>query len=447
MDHIQKNIKIGLDRARALKLGLTLGSGVVIGLMSFNPSYAASRLQAMSDEQLSATVGQALMNLTYTAPTDAVNLESKRIGGDKNIGFYKMGMEADMELNANIRKLQLGCGGVNGPGCDLDIDYLSLSGVADSNTGRAASSAKISNPFLEFAIKNPDRAATREVVGLRASAEAIQGMLTFGLENGPNPSGINSLSGYMEVAAAGGKVNVNPINNLTYQSSGNTQIKGKVKGWLIPLDFTSTEYNLNITPTKQGDLRLPQQVITGKRINNAPLVATAYVNGLDLSGNIIAKAAGLNLNRKLSGSIDNLTVDVKINEGLGFFHKANLNGSAASLSLQSNDLRWPGSKSVAQNGWWLELSNPIDIGDITPTEHVTITTPTIKETLGEVSKYITANPISCGTWGLLQCVFGDSIDVKTVDLSKGTPVNLNLTNLELKNQNFAPNCYGNLKFC
>lgn len=438
MDHIQKNINS------------SLGIGLVLGLSSLIYSAgtsAASGLQVMSDEQLSATVGQALMNLTYTAPNDAINLENKRVGGDKSIGFYKMGLEADMELNANIRKLQLGCGGVNGPGCDLDIDYLSLSGVADSNTGRASSSAKISNPFLEFAIKNPDSAAKREVVGLRASAEAIQGMLTFGLENGPQKSGINSLSGYMEVAAAGGKVDVNPIKDLTYQSSGQTPITGTVKGWFIPVDFTSTEYNLNITPTQQGDLRLPQQVITGHRINNAPLTAKAYVNGLDISGNIKAETAIMNLDRKLSGKIDNLTVDVKIDEGLGFFHKANLNGSAASLSLQSRHLMWPGSKSVAQNGWWLELSNPIDIGDITPTEKVTITTPTVKETLGEVSKYITANPISCGTWGLLQCVFGDSIDVKTVDLSKGTPVNLNLANLELKNQNFAPNCYGNLKFC
>ncbi len=438
MDHIQKNINSGL------------GVGLVLGLSSLiysTGTWAASGLQAMSDEQLSATVGQALMNLTYTAPNDAINLENKRVGGDKSVGFYKMGLEADMELNANIRKLQLGCGGVNGPGCDLDIDYLSLSGVADSNTGRASSSAKISNPFLEFAIKNPDSAAKREVVGLRASAEAIQGMLTFGLENGPQKSGINSLSGYMEVAAAGGKVDVNPIKDLTYQTSGKTPITGTVQGLIFPLDFTSTQYNLNITPTQQGDLRLPQQVITGHRINNAPLTAKAYVNGLDISGNIKAETAIINLDRKLSGKIDNLTVDVKIDEGLGFFHKANLNGSAASLSLQSRHLMWPGSKSVAQNGWWLELSNPIDIGDITPTEKVTITTPTIKETLGEVSKYITANPISCGRWGLLQCVFGDTINVKTVDLSKGTPVNLNLANLELKNQNFAPNCYGNLKFC
>ncbi len=35
-----------------------------------------------------------------------------------------------MELNANIKKLQLGCGGANGLGaCDIDIDHISLSGL------------------------------------------------------------------------------------------------------------------------------------------------------------------------------------------------------------------------------------------------------------------------------------------------------------------------------
>lgn len=39
--------------------------------------------------------------------------------------------------------------------------------------GRAATSAKISNPFLEFAIKNPNSASTREVVGFRVGAEKL----------------------------------------------------------------------------------------------------------------------------------------------------------------------------------------------------------------------------------------------------------------------------------
>ncbi|MDC5073058.1 hypothetical protein NRA08_18460, partial [Acinetobacter baumannii] len=126
-----------------------------------------------------------------------------------NVGFYKLGLEAELEINANIRKLQLGCGGVNGAGgCDIDFDNVSLSGVADTREGRVASDAQLTNPFLEFAIKNPNSASTREVAGIRLSAEAVEGLLTIGTENSATPNGINSLSGYMVVAPQVGEATV-----------------------------------------------------------------------------------------------------------------------------------------------------------------------------------------------------------------------------------------------
>lgn len=187
----------------------------------------AGALQPMTDQQLSNITGQALMSLSYIAPNDAANLETKRVS-NSNIGFYKLGMEADLSLNANIKKLQLGCGGVNGANaCDIDIDNLSLSGLgnsASSNTGNAAdrnarvgSSAVLTNPFIQFAIKNPDSASTRQIVGINLSTEKATGLLTFGTENLKDasnngiPNGINSLSGYMKIAAQTGKATINPI--------------------------------------------------------------------------------------------------------------------------------------------------------------------------------------------------------------------------------------------
>ena len=59
--------------------------------------------------------------MSYTAPSGA--------GPTTSDYYYKLGLEAKMELNLNIRNLQLGCGGRNGPGnCDIDIENLSLSG-------------------------------------------------------------------------------------------------------------------------------------------------------------------------------------------------------------------------------------------------------------------------------------------------------------------------------
>lgn len=185
-------------------------------VVAISAVYAQSTtLKSMSDEQLSETTGQALMSLTYVAPTDSANMEAKRSGGDKSIGFYKLGLEAELELNANIKKLQLGCGGVNGAGnCDIDIDNLGLSGLGNSATSntdstsdraaRVGSSAVLTNPFIQFAIKNPGSASTRQVVGINLSSEKAVGLLTFGTENSGTKNGINSLSGYMKVAATRG---------------------------------------------------------------------------------------------------------------------------------------------------------------------------------------------------------------------------------------------------
>jgi hypothetical protein len=144
-----------MRRFKSLHLALLALSGLCL-----NSAYAnTSTLTSLTDTEMSATTGQALMSLSYIAPTDGANLEKLR--DSSNVGFYKLGLEAKVELNANIRNLQLGCGGANGAnGCDIDIKNLALSGLNDGTvaTGpqqggptfsgeRAATSAKITNPF------------------------------------------------------------------------------------------------------------------------------------------------------------------------------------------------------------------------------------------------------------------------------------------------------------
>lgn len=425
---------------------------LALGSLCFSSVYAGSTLVPMSDAELSATRGQALMSMSYIAPNDSANLEKLR-DSSSNVGFFKLSLDADVELNTNIRKLQLGCGGANGAGaCDIDIDNLSLSGLSNTNDGRASSSAKITNPFIEFAIKNPNSTALREVTGLRVSAEAIEGLLTFGTENSQTKNGFNSFSGYMVTQATGGSVSTaaRPTGSGLTQANLGTQITGRAKGTLIGLDvintnFRSTSYDLGLS-SASGSLFLPSQVISGKRINAANLTGTANVSGINLSGSIKADTdLIISIAGNLSGTINNLGVNVAVNEDLGYFHKVNLNGTAASLSLQAQNLQWPGAKSVSQGGWWLELSNPIDIGDVTPQSQVVITDDVVKATLGKVSQYLTNNPVNCGTLAL-DCVLGN-IDVSTVDLT-GQYVPMNLSNLVLKNQTFASNCHGaDVKFC
>ena len=458
---------------------------LALGSLYLSSTYAASSLKSLTDAEMSEATGQALMSLSYIAPNDAANLETHRVGGDRSIGFYKLGLEAEMELNLNIKKLQLGCGGISGAdGCDIDIDNISLSGLGNSATSntnsatdraaRASSSAVLTNPFIEFAIKNPEKASTRQVVGLNISAEKALGLITFGLENGPKKSGINSLSGYMEIADTTGIANVNGFGessiagesarNTLKQSDGYDPIAGEVCCTLLGIGnipFETTNYNLNLNDKKtgsnilKGDLFLRQQPITGKRITTAPLEATATVRDISLTGTIDATATALGFIRvpltgkNVAGTIQNLMVDVGINEDLGYFHKADLNGTAASLSLQSQNIQWSNNKSVAEQGWWLEFTNPIDIGFIEPELNVDIPQATLNEAFSQVSNFLKTDEgrIFCGNNLATNCLLGSDIPVGTVDLTNATRPQMNLNDLELATQNFTPNCYGNLKFC
>lgn len=163
------------------------------------PGLAA--LQEMTDQSLSNVTGQAIMLMDKEAAN--------------GFTFYKAGLDAMLEINMNIEKLQLGCGGINdltSPGsCDIDIDRLSLGCVANGS-GQCVSLDPVGNqiagaiddidanktklrdfaltrPYFQFAIKNDDSRTLREVVGIRLGAENSSGPLSF--------ASLNSFSGYL----------------------------------------------------------------------------------------------------------------------------------------------------------------------------------------------------------------------------------------------------------
>ncbi|SEO89654.1 hypothetical protein [Acinetobacter sp. yr461] len=408
-------------------------------------SYAnleSANLVPLSDSELSKVEAQALFSFTYTDPKQADASMNQQ-----NIGFYKLGLEANLELNANVNKLQLGCGGVNGlGGCDIDIDNLSLSGLSDTSDGRASSSAVFSNPFIEFAIKNPDSAALREIKGFRLSAEKVIGLLTMGLENSEKTNGINSLSGYMKIKDTTGLA-YTAARNMSYQDTGKT-IDGTVNaciGICIPLGFNSSDYNLQLQQTT-APIVINGQVISGSRMNNVMLNGVANIDQLNFSGDLKASinaALGLlNLQKNVTGSITGLRAALTVDQNLGFIHKIELN-NPFSLSLQGQQIFWPGADAAAERGWWMAFDDEIDIGNVTPSKQIEITNDVLKQVVGPISGYLTANPVRCN---LLNCLFGEDLAVGEVKLPN-TIVNFPLKDLQLKNQSFAPNCYGNLKFC
>jgi len=193
-----------------------------------------TRLAALDDASLAGIGGQAgsLFLADKITPNELAGGSSANF---TNFTYYRMGMDVKMDMNLNIAKLQLGCGGVNdmlnGPGCDLDIDYMGFMGLNAANdrpsTAGPDSVFSLTRPYIELAIKN-DGTAQREVVGIKVGAQKINGAIRLGrdytgyggygqesslvnAENGGtcNPSattgagvvachsGVNSLSGFL----------------------------------------------------------------------------------------------------------------------------------------------------------------------------------------------------------------------------------------------------------
>ena len=430
----------------------TIFAATLCSLVLTQPVWAMSTL---SDEELSDTQGQALFNLSYLAPGDRGNFETA-----SNVGFYRLGIEAEIEANLNIKKLQLGCGGVNGAGkCDIDIDHVSLSGNSATSAGRVQSDAVLTNPFFEFAIKNPNQASTREVVGFRVSAEKILGLMTFGLENSNTPSGINSLSGYLNIGSATGTA-LTQVRNMVKADTGK-DMTGRITLADIlgspTLNFSASTYNLALSAATANVVTDPK-VVHGRRLSSVDLTGNATINPINFAGQMTATLSVIgipvNLDKQVTGSISGLTATVPITENLGFIHNLPISGNPFSLSLQAQTIHWPGAAREALRGWWLAFEDQIDIGNITPTNAVPITNDVLSQALGSVgctggpgincALYVT--PINCNVFSGTNNCFGGGLSVGDVNIA-GTNVLFPLNNLQLSAQTFAPNCYGGLKFC
>ena len=375
-----------------------------------------AQMQSLSDSELSDINGQALMSLSYLAPSDSTNpmKNISNAGSANNVGFYKLGLEADVELNANIKNLQLGCGGINGAnGCDIDIKNLSLSGLPDSydsngnpvyNNGRASTSGALSNPFIEFAIVNPEKASTREVKGFRLSAEKISALLTAGLENNPTASttdGIQSLSGFMQVAATSGTAytqatkfglasNEPGAGVNDQQLSGVAHLNVCVLFCILPIVDTDVKFtsrtgsdSTGITvPSVAANFNLDPFVVNGNRKTQAEIynirtklatipIATdgsslypssMFANDqlrVDLSCDAPNSNATCDLTTLLKANakfkmaagsaINNLNMKIDFIQSLSMIHNIPLTGTGGYLSLQDMALIWPGAKVASSD--------------------------------------------------------------------------------------------------
>lgn len=360
------------------------------------PAYA---LELMTNDDLSQVSGQALI------VADTI------VGAGAGAGFTftRMGLDAELALNANINKFQLGCGGYNeaikANACDIDFDFVTLMGLNGAQPGAVGSDFVLTRPYIEIATKG-NTAATREVAGVKIGAQSANGFFSIGrtyfdpitkvatgatnLENGGTcnatsgagalacHSGINNVSGYLNTEMSA----TVPVNIATV--------------WPFPPISENSCFGNTATGIDTcGPTDVYKTVIQGTRISSLDIPDIP----LKLSGGLLS-AIGIS-----SGY-------AHIVENLRFVHGfALVNTQDFFISVQREKISYPtydktGYAVAANAGWWMNVPD-LKVMDIIG---ATVNT----DIVGALS--------ALGSPGLL------------------------VTNTELY-QTPALNCYGGYKFC
>lgn len=411
-------------------------------------------MTAMTDSEMARVSGRALLEMGKVFQAGGT---SGGVSFD-DMTYYKAGLNAKLDLNMNIEKLQLGCtaASINGQHCDIDIDNLSLSGP-DGAGPRPARDATLTRPFIELAIKNDHTRTMREVVGFRISAEQVVGLLTAGVNDG-TANGINTFSGYMDIAASDGTT-FTQAGNFTEPLSGRADVGGCIAG--CPVDYDTSTDPLPL-PSLQVDFQVPGFEVEGRRLGEITLAANANIPDIPLSGTRSAQMQGCFVvlivplcnyeisELNITGTLSGLSTDISIDEDLGYLHKIPVN-NPFSLSFQRENINWPNAPAVARTGWWMAFNDPIDLGSLsTPPSFRVDISSAYPEVAAQVTQYLTDNPLYIPFSDAVGSLFTGSYDadVGVIDLSSFAPVNVNLANLPLGSaQDVTPNCYGSAQFC
>lgn len=340
---------------------------------------SAFALQALDDDTLRTETGQAAFYTSYIDPSASGNTSA--------LGFFSLGLQGTVSLNANINHLQLGCGGVNGAGCDIDLSQVRLSGsTPDANGSYAGSDATLTNPFIQLAIKNPTSLATRQVVGIAFGSQAASGLLSIGQNPNINTpgtpggtpggeTGINTLSGNFETAVSNlivpvyvctftvtpqcsGFLNNSGNGNLpVYQSASQPHLATDASGTGTFYQYISGS---RITGLNMGPLALDASPLGGIAGLLAGLGGVAYaqimpqnlidVHNLDISS---SSKAGLLLSLNSQAILWPQIGSAGVSSFPTTAQTLNADGTLASAGYNSNGKAITANQLMAQPGWWL----------------------------------------------------------------------------------------------
>lgn len=195
---------------------------MLVAALPIMSGVAVAQLRDMGDKDLEVVSARGLLESDKIVASSITGTPAV----DSGLTFYRMGINADLAFNANINRLQLGCGGANNRlvvGCDIDLSNVGFMGLNTSNNtpcpiGASAGACPngtdfiMRRPYIELAIAN-DNTPQRQVVGFSLGSQSATGFLSVGqvyTTNSVNQetgatcyyaaqcnSGINMFSGYI----------------------------------------------------------------------------------------------------------------------------------------------------------------------------------------------------------------------------------------------------------
>lgn len=301
----------------------------------------------LSNDELGDVAGQGLILTEQIAGT----------GSGAGFTYTRMGLDANLYLNANIDKMQLGCGGFNetilSGSCDIDLDYVRLMGrytgsgnnpnqTANGGAGRAGDAATsdflLKRPYIEIATKGSG--ANRELAGIKIGSQEASGFFGVGSVNGTTHTGINTISGSLGVF----------INGYVTFGSGlgdGSACIGRPSTARCNDGNTDAPYELFSVPTTLS---------TGTRLQSL------YVPGVELSD---LDGSGI------LGIFDGRTLYAQMTTPLKQIHGFELNGTKDFfLSFQREKISYPNYdkttySSSANAGWWMNVPR-VELRELSP---------------------------------------------------------------------------------
>jgi len=264
-----------------------------------------------------------------------------------------MGLDVDLAMNANIDKLQLGCGGFNDSiavgACDIDFDFVRFMGRTGAQAGAPVTSDFVlTRPYIELAVANDGNASLREIVGLKVGSESADGFLSVGrdyLNGSGNPSGLTNQE-------HGGTCNNTEGPGAVACHSGVNRISGNIRAEL------SGALSVTITLSGTSQACFGQTALRGTLCSGNPKFYA------DIRGSRLAvldiPLIKLNISGGLAGAIaDNAYANVRVNTR--FVHGFALeNTDNFFISFQRQQVAYPSFDGLsysapANAGWWMNI--------------------------------------------------------------------------------------------